>query len=132
MRRKKAAPPSAVGGLNCFLFVGDVMKLKLKDILKSPWTALHGTLFLNDASVKGSPTQRSGRAWRQKYKSQEWNSAYAKLTKARGLTKERALFGKLRDRDFFTVSELAELALLVAQGLSFLRKSTNLVQLGNS
>ena len=41
-------------------------------------------------------------------------------------------FGKLRGRDFFTVSELAELALLVAQGLSFLRKSTNLVQLGKS
>ena len=39
---------------------------------------------------------------------------------------------KLRGRDFFTVSELAELALLVAQGLSFLRKSTNLVQLGKS
>jgi hypothetical protein len=31
---RKADPPSAVGGLNCFLFVGDVMKLK--EVLKSP------------------------------------------------------------------------------------------------
>ena len=41
-------------------------------------------------------------------------------------------FDKLRVQVFGTVSELAELALLVAQGLSFLRKSTNLVQLGKS
>ena len=34
---KGSDPPNAVGKLNCFLFVGDVMKLK--NVLKSPWTA---------------------------------------------------------------------------------------------
>jgi hypothetical protein len=38
---KGSDPPSAVTGLNCFLFVGDVMKLK--NVLKSPWTAFHGS-----------------------------------------------------------------------------------------
>jgi len=38
---KGSDPPNAVGKLNCFLFVGDVMKLK--NVLKSPWTAFHGS-----------------------------------------------------------------------------------------
>ena len=35
-KQQQETHPAQWGGLNCFLFVGDVMKLK--NVLKSPWT----------------------------------------------------------------------------------------------
>jgi hypothetical protein len=41
----KQTHPPQWDGLICFLFVGDVMKLK--DVLKSPWTAFHGSFVFH-------------------------------------------------------------------------------------
>jgi hypothetical protein len=43
MRVKKTDPPSAVGGLKSFLVEGDVKKIN--SVLKSPWTAFHGSVL---------------------------------------------------------------------------------------
>jgi hypothetical protein len=39
---KERDPPSAVGGLMGFLVEGDVKKIN--SVLKSPWTAFHGSV----------------------------------------------------------------------------------------
>jgi hypothetical protein len=79
MRRKKAAPPSAVGGLEG-QNTKERMELRIREVDKG-----------------------GGWQWNPPFDGFGWLTA-----------------GKLRGRDSFgTVSELAELALLVAQGAGF-------------
>jgi len=40
--------------------VGSWGKKKIVKEIKSPWTAFHGSLVLNDERLKGRPIQRSG------------------------------------------------------------------------
>ena len=56
----KEDPPSAVGGLVCFLFVGRGLENYLCIHLKSPWTAFHGSAVLRGIYKKTHPAQWVG------------------------------------------------------------------------